>query len=217
MSTKQVIRAQKFRFYPTKSQEELLAKTFGAVRFVWNKRVESFNNLNGPGFGSCSIKEFKEIYPWLTEVSYNALEQKNQDWIQTKKQFFSKTRKVKLGRPKFKSKTGKKSFIPPTQEEVINYVIEKQLVINPYNFFSYYSKLDWKDNQGKQVKSWKGKAVTWDIRDRKENPNKPPYALPSKPLTPKEKLLCPRCGAEVIAGLCTKCRTPVDPDGKELK
>jgi putative transposase len=110
MSTKQVIRAQKFRFYPTKSQEEILAKTFGAVRFVWNKRLEAFNNLNGPDFGSCSIKELKEIYPWLTEVPYNALEQKNQDWIQTKKQFFSKTRKVKLGRPKFKSKTGKQSF-----------------------------------------------------------------------------------------------------------
>ena len=110
MSTKQVIRAQKFRFYPTKSQEELLAKTFGAVRFFWNKRIEAFNNLNGPGFGSCSIKELKEVYPWLTEVSYNALEQKNQDWIATKKQYFSKTRKIKLGRPKFKSKHGKQSF-----------------------------------------------------------------------------------------------------------
>jgi putative transposase len=108
--SKQVIRAQKFRFYPTKSQEELLAKTFGAVRFVWNKRVESFNNIVGPDFGSCSIKELKEVYPWLTEVSYNALEQKNQDWIATKKQYFSKTRKIKLGRPKFKSKTGKQSF-----------------------------------------------------------------------------------------------------------
>lgn len=43
------------------------------------------------------------------------------------------------------------------------------------------------------------------------------YSLPSKPLSPKEKLLCPRCGAEVIAGLCTKCRIPVDSDGKELK
>lgn len=43
------------------------------------------------------------------------------------------------------------------------------------------------------------------------------YVLPSKPLSLKEKKLCPRCGAEVIAGLCTKCRTPVDADGKELK
>ena len=49
--SKQVIKAQKFRFYPTKSQGVLLAKTFGAVRFVWNKRVEAFNNLNGPDFG----------------------------------------------------------------------------------------------------------------------------------------------------------------------
>jgi hypothetical protein len=40
-------------------------------------------------FGTCSIKELKEIYPWLTEVPYNALEQKNQDWIQTKKTVFA--------------------------------------------------------------------------------------------------------------------------------
>ena len=64
-----------------------------------------------------------------------------------------------------KPKKEKKQFIPPTQEEVINYVLEKQLVISPYGFFSYYSKLDWKDVQGNQVKSWKGKAVTWDSRD----------------------------------------------------
>ncbi len=68
MSTKQVIKAQKFRFYPTKSQEELLAKTFGAVRFFWNKRVESFKLLNGPGFGTCSIKQLKEVYPCLSAL-----------------------------------------------------------------------------------------------------------------------------------------------------
>ena len=110
-----------------------------------------------------------------------------------------------------------KTFTPPTQEEVINYVIEKQLVINPYDFFSYYSKLDWQDNQGNKVKSWKGKAVTWDGRELKEHPDKKPYVLPSKTSFLTKKTTCPRCGSEVIAGLCTKCRTPVDSDGKELK
>lgn len=43
------------------------------------------------------------------------------------------------------------------------------------------------------------------------------YAIPSKPSCPKKIVTCPRCGAEVIAGLCTKCRTPVDSEGKELK
>lgn len=43
------------------------------------------------------------------------------------------------------------------------------------------------------------------------------YALPSKTSFLTKKTTCPRCGSEVIAGLCTKCRTPVDSDGKELK
>ena len=29
-------RAYKYRFYPTDEQKELLAKTFGCVRVVWN-------------------------------------------------------------------------------------------------------------------------------------------------------------------------------------
>jgi len=47
--------------------------------------------------------------------------------------------------------------------------------------------------------------------------NKAREAFPSKPLNPEKKLQCPRCQSEVIAGLCTKCRIPVDSDGKELK
>jgi len=113
-------------------------------------------------------------------------------------------------------KKERKSFTPPTQEEVIAYVLEKKLVTNPYTFFEYYEKLDWKDNQGNPVKSWKGKAVTWDSREKVRSPNAQPYSLPVSS-SPKKKIQCPRCGAEVIAGLCTKCRTPVDSDGKELK
>jgi putative transposase len=32
-------KAYKFRLYPTKVQEQLLAKTFGCVRFVYNKML----------------------------------------------------------------------------------------------------------------------------------------------------------------------------------
>ena len=33
-------KAYKFRLYPTQEQEQLLAKTFGCVRFVYNKMLE---------------------------------------------------------------------------------------------------------------------------------------------------------------------------------
>jgi len=32
-------KAYKFRLYPTKEQEQLLAKTFGCVRFVYNQML----------------------------------------------------------------------------------------------------------------------------------------------------------------------------------
>jgi putative transposase len=31
--------AYKFRFYPTEEQQQLLAKTFGCVRYVYNFRI----------------------------------------------------------------------------------------------------------------------------------------------------------------------------------
>lgn len=39
-------RSYKYRMYPNKTQEELLAKTFGCVRVVWNACVDSFNSYN---------------------------------------------------------------------------------------------------------------------------------------------------------------------------
>lgn len=69
-------------------------------------------------------------------------------------------------------------------------------------------------DEGIEAKGYKYKNYNLAIRKWKSNDRGTPIP---KPLTPKEKLLCPRCGAEVIAGLCTKCRTPVDSDGKELK
>lgn len=32
--------------YPNKTQEELLAKTFGCVRVIWNACVDSFNSYD---------------------------------------------------------------------------------------------------------------------------------------------------------------------------
>jgi hypothetical protein len=58
--------------------------------------------------------------------------------------------------------------------------------------------------------------LNWGIDAGKEYIQAGKYR-PSEPSSLKTKIPCPRCGAEVIAGLCTKCRTPVDSDGKELK
>lgn len=49
----------------------------------------------------------------------------------------------------------------PTLEEIKAYVREKNYNINCDAFYKYYSSNDWKDSNGKQVKSWKHKLLIW--------------------------------------------------------
>ncbi len=105
-----VTRAYKYRFYPDQVQEELLNQTFGCVRKLWNLNVAKFNDPIYNIFPE-KINDIKLILPYMSVVAYNALEQKQQDWIKTKQQYFNKKRKTKLGRPKFKKKdVSKDSF-----------------------------------------------------------------------------------------------------------
>ena len=41
-----MIKAYKYRIYPNKTQKVLFTKTFGCVRYFWNKQVEIFNSYN---------------------------------------------------------------------------------------------------------------------------------------------------------------------------
>jgi putative transposase len=103
------LKAYKYRIYPTKEQEVLLAKTFGCCRFVWNKLVEHFNSRSKEKLSEKTLKDIPE-YSFLNEVSASVLQQKQRDFLETKKQFFNKNRKTKIGCPKFKKKPNKQSF-----------------------------------------------------------------------------------------------------------
>lgn len=115
-------RAYKYRIYPTKSQIELLSKTFGCVRVIWNANVEKFNSYNkeeGGKFKPVSKLDLVSDKPWLDEVSAAALQQKLRDFNETLNQFFSKTRKKKIERPKFKKKSENQSYRLPNQKFAI--------------------------------------------------------------------------------------------------
>lgn len=117
-----------------------------------------------------------------------------------------------------KPKREKKEFIQPTQEEVESYVIEKQLVINPYKFYEYYAKRDWKDRDGKQVKNWKNKALNWHERAIEDNPDSMPYSkpLPLGKVVPRESKKCPKCGGDMRGSACIVCYTNYDYQGNEI-
>jgi putative transposase len=99
-----ILKAYKYRVYPTHVQAEFLDRNFGAVRFLWNQFVGSFNGYDkGPVLPE-NEKILKDRHLWMHEVSSQALQQKRMDWFEFKKQFFNKKRKVKLGRPSYKKR-----------------------------------------------------------------------------------------------------------------
>lgn len=101
------IKTYKYRIYPTKRQQELFERTFGCVRFLWNKNVECFNSFgteNEIRFKSST--ELRNDFEFLKEVSAAALQQKEMDFKEYRKNFFKKVKEGKANkyRPNFKSK-----------------------------------------------------------------------------------------------------------------
>lgn len=112
-------KAYKYRIYPNRTQQTLLNKTFGSVRFYYNNLVATFNSYDkesNPNPHFKTQKELKEEYEWLGEVSAAALQQKMQDFREFQKQLFSKSRKKSIGRPNFKKKSNKQSYRLPNQK-----------------------------------------------------------------------------------------------------
>ena len=112
-------KAFKYRIYPNRSQKKLLSKTFGCVRVIWNANVESFNSCDEDNNSKLRVITKSDLTtdkPWLNEVSAAAIQQKIRDFREASKQFFSKTRKKKIGKPSFKKKSGNQSYRLPNQK-----------------------------------------------------------------------------------------------------
>ena len=100
-------KAYKFRMYPNKQQEELINKTFGCCRFIYNrylaKRIELYeNNKETYSYKQCSLDltNLKKELEWLKEPDKFSLQNSLKDLETAYKKFF----KEKIGFPKFKSK-----------------------------------------------------------------------------------------------------------------
>lgn len=65
-------------------------------------------------------------------------------------------------------KKEKNTFTPPTIEQVNAYVTEKGLVVDAKKFIDYFEEGNWIDSEGKKVKNWKQKLITWDSNGRTE-------------------------------------------------
>lgn len=58
----------------------------------------------------------------------------------------------------------KKRFKKPTLDEVEAYCKERNNNVDAKKFYEYYEVNNWKDRDGKQVKNWKQKVITWEGR-----------------------------------------------------
>jgi putative transposase len=102
-----VNKAYKFRIYPNKEQEILIAKTIGCSRYVFNHFLAKWNNTyketgKGLTYITCSrlLTQLKKELSWLKEVDSIAVQSSIKNLADSYTRFFKKQNKA----PRFKSK-----------------------------------------------------------------------------------------------------------------
>ncbi len=105
-----VNKAYKFRIYPSKEQEILIAKTIGCSRFVFNHFLAKWNDTykatgKGLTYNSCSsqLTQLKKELVWLKEVDSIAIQSSLKNLADAYSRFFKKQNDA----PRFKSKKNK--------------------------------------------------------------------------------------------------------------
>ena len=114
-----MLKAYKYRIYPNKLQKEYLNKTFGCVRFIYNKMLSDkieYYEKTGEMLKNTPA-QYKKEYQFLKEVDSLALTNAQMNLDKAYKNFF---RDKSVGFPKFKSKkTNRFSYTTNNQNGTI--------------------------------------------------------------------------------------------------
>lgn len=101
-------KAYKFRMYPNTSQQELINKTVGCTRFIYNKMLET--KLNNPSLSRFDLnKEIPKLYkeyPFLKEVDSTSLRCAVKDLSEGFNAYYARIGE----QPRFKKKGSKNSY-----------------------------------------------------------------------------------------------------------
>lgn len=113
------MKAYKFRIYPSEIQKELIEKSFGCTRFIYNNmlalQIKTYEE-EGKSYSKYDlvkmIPSLKKEYEWLKEVDSTCLQATVDDLDSAYQNFFREIKKGNnQGFPKFKSKRNpKRSF-----------------------------------------------------------------------------------------------------------
>lgn len=120
-----MLKAYKYRIYPTSEQKLYLAKTFGCTRFIYNQmladRIKSYQENKDLDIRTIKYPtpaQYKKEYEWLKEVDSLALANAQMNLDKAYKNFF---RDKSVGFPKFKSKkTNRFSYTTNNQNGTIS-------------------------------------------------------------------------------------------------
>ena len=113
-----MLKAYKYRIYPTKEQEEYLSKVFGCVRFIYNKMLSDkieYYKQTGKMLKNTPA-QYKKEYPFLKEIDSLALANAQLNLEKAYKNFF---RDKSVGLPKFKKKKGYQSYTTNNQNGTV--------------------------------------------------------------------------------------------------
>jgi putative transposase len=118
-------KSYKYRIYPNKKQIEIIEKTFGCVRFIYNKmlsdKIDYYNKTkqklnNTPA-------QYKKEFEWLKEVDSHALCNAQINLQKAYNNFF---KKPEVGFPKFKNKkNNRKSYTTNNCNNIIRFEDKK--------------------------------------------------------------------------------------------
>ena len=156
-----MLKSYKFRLYPNREQEELMQKTFGCVRFVYNQclayKIDKYKNeeitLSRIDVNNYKNRTLKSEYEWLKEVDKFALDNAVINLDSAYQKFF----KEHKGFPKFKSKkNNRKSY-----KTNCNYVSRPTIEVNFDNRKIKLPKLKWVKARG--IRKFEGKIKSATI------------------------------------------------------
>lgn len=125
-------------------------------------------------FYSCNGSSYYSLYNWNT---WQKIDRPSESKIpeynsQTMQELFdessAKARRVvapKKNRKRIEKEikeNEEKEFIPPSFEDIEKYILEKKLQVDAKKFYDYFTEGNWVDSNGKRVKNWKQKILTWN-------------------------------------------------------
>ncbi len=184
---KTILKAYKYRIYPNKQQTELINKTIGCCRFVYNhylaQRIELYKTeQKSMTYNVCAndLTNLKKQYKWLRDVDSISLQQSLKDLDLAYQNFFRRVKngEKEVGFPKFKSKKNPKQSYR-TQNVNNNISITNNKIKIPklgYVKFSNSRSFEGKINSCTISKTSTGKyfvsvLVTEDIQELPQNNN----------------------------------------------